>query len=229
MSLLYAIGDIHGRDALLERMYARIEGDPHRRPDTDRPAVIHLGDYIDGDPESDKVLDRVIRGSPSFHSIALLGNHEALMLACLETNDRDVWWNWISNGGDRTLAALGVSTRAGYDPAALASALGAKRIDWLRALPTYHVVEPYLFVHAGIVPNVPLEAQQTKDMLWIRTRFLESREDHGYIVVHGHTQTTAPEVFHNRIGIDTGAARPKTLTAVALDGRSAPRFISVSE
>jgi serine/threonine protein phosphatase 1 len=228
MSILYAIGDIHGRDELLERLYDRIDGDPHRSVDTGRPLVIHLGDYIDGGPQSDKVLDRVMRGSSTFDSVALLGNHEALMLACLDTDDRDVWWNWISNGGDRTLAAFGVSTRSGYSARTLAEALGACRVDWLRSLPIYHVVERYLFVHAGIVPGVPLDQQQTKDMLWIRTRFLESPDDHGYVVVHGHTQTMEPEVFHNRIGIDTGAARPKTLTAVALDGNQPPRFLSVS-
>lgn len=228
MSVIYAIGDIHGRDELLDRLHARIEGDPHRSSESGRPLVIHLGDYIDGGPQSDKVLDRLIRGSAIFDSISLLGNHEALMLACLDTDDRDVWWNWISNGGDRTLAALGVSVRAGYDPRSLAEALGSGRIAWLRRLPIYHVADPYLFVHAGIVPGVPLKEQQVKDMLWIRTRFLESRDNHGYIVVHGHTQTEEPEVFHNRIGIDTGAARPKKLTAVALEGTAPPRFLSVS-
>ena len=225
---LYAIGDIHGRDALLERMHARIETDP-RRISAGIPTVIHLGDYIDGGPDSDRVLDRLMKGSPHFASVCLLGNHEALMLACLETDDRDVWWNWISNGGDQTLKSFGVSTRGGHDPKALARALGENRIDWLRRLPTTFVSGRYLFVHAGIVPGVSLEHQKTKDLLWTRSRFLESDEDHGYVVVHGHTQTLEPEVRHNRIGIDTGAARPKTLTAVALEAGQQPRFISVSD
>lgn len=230
MKQIYAIGDIHGRDHLLERMYARINTDPHR-PETDQtPIIIHIGDYIDGGPQSDKVIDRVMRGMAGFESIALLGNHEALLLECLETDDRDVWWNWISNGGDKTLEALGVSTRfGGYDPKALAEALGQERVEWLRHLPLYHVAGPYLFVHAGIVPEVSLEEQKRKDMLWIRSRFLESNVDHGYIVVHGHTQTHEPELLSNRIGIDTGAARPKTLTTVALASDRLPRFIQVSE
>ncbi len=227
MSVVYAIGDIHGRDELLERLHDRIRHDPHRSGAVGKPLVVHLGDYIDGGPESDKVLDRLMKGSCNFDSVSLLGNHEALMLACLDTDDRDVWWNWISNGGDRTLVSLGLSARMGYDPRALADALGAHRIAWLRSLPVFHVVGRYLFVHAGVVPGVPLAEQKTKDMLWIRTRFLESGADHGYVVVHGHTQTEEPEVFHNRIGIDTGAARPKTLTAVALDSDQPPRFLSV--
>ena len=229
MQFTYAIGDIHGRDYLLEKMYARIETDPYRPNNITKPTVVHIGDYIDGGPNSDKVLDIVMRGSPNFESISLLGNHEALMLDCLDTDDRDVWWNWVSNGGDKTLKALGVSNRfGGYNPNELIEALGAQRIAWLRSLPLYHIVEPYLFVHAGIVPDRPLEEQKKKDILWIRTRFLESNVKHKYIVVHGHTQTKEPELLHNRIGIDTGEARPKTLTAVVLDGLKLPRFVSVT-
>jgi serine/threonine protein phosphatase 1 len=230
MTSTYAIGDIHGRDALLERMHARIIHDPYREKGAPKPTVVHLGDYVDGGPESDKVLDRIMRGSDAFETVALLGNHEALMLECLETDDRDVWWNWLSNGGDRTLDALGLRSKMdGFRSRALTEALGERRIRWLRGLPTHHVAGDYLFVHAGIVPGVPLDKQETRDMLWIRTRFLESDADHGYTVVHGHTPTEEPEVKKNRIGIDTGAARPRTLTAVALSAGQPPRFLCVSE
>ena len=157
MAITYAIGDIHGRDALLERMHARIVHDPYRLKDETRPTVIHLGDYIDGGPESHKVLDRVMKGSDAFETIALLGNHERLMLDCLETDDRDVWWSWLSNGGDRTLKAFGIPfSMNGYSSRALKEAVGEQRIRWLRSLPIYHIVDEYLFVHAGIVPGVPL-------------------------------------------------------------------------
>lgn len=230
MAVTYAIGDIHGRDALLERLHARIIHDPHRSNSDEKPTIVHLGDYIDGGPASPGVIDRLMRGALEFKTIALLGNHETLMLDCLTTDDRDTWWNWISNGGEKTLEALHVPIRThGFNPRALEEALGVQRIEWLRTLPISYATDRYLFVHAGIVPGVPLDEQQKKDMLWIRSRFLDSDVDHGYIVVHGHTQTIKPEVKSNRIGIDTGEARPKTLTAVALDGTSPPRFLSVSE
>lgn len=229
MKTFYAIGDIHGRDYLLEKMYLRIETDPYRSNEYGKPVVIHIGDYIDGGPNSDKVVDLVMKGSPHFESIALLGNHEALMLECLKTDDRDVWWNWISNGGNKTLEALGISSQfGGYNPKKLSDALGTARIHWLQNLPLYYVSDPYLFVHAGIVPNRPLNEQKKKDLLWIRSRFLESDVKHPHIVVHGHTQTEQPELLPNRIGIDTGAARPKTLTAVILNSFTTPRFISVT-
>lgn len=225
--ITYAIGDIHGRDDLLELMYARIAHDPHREKDAPRPTVVHLGDYIDRGPDSHKVLDRVMRGSDGFETIALLGNHESLLLDCLLSDDRDLWRLWLNNGGGSTLEALGLPL--GVDPRALTQALGEERIRWLRARPVCHIAGDYFFVHAGIVPGIPIEAQQRKDMLWIRTRFLESDADHGCIVVHGHTPTELPVVKKNRIGIDTGAARPRALTAVALSGGKPPRFLSVTE
>jgi len=229
MSTLYAIGDIHGNDALLERLYQRIEHDPHRTTRS-RPTVVHLGDYIDRGPDSDKVIDRIMRGTPAFETIALLGNHEQLMLDCLESDAGDVWWPWLTNGGDETLRSLRLSPALhSHDCRALREALGETRIDWLRGLALQYVSEPYLFVHAGILPGRSLEQQETKDLLWIRSRFLESDADHGYVVVHGHSQTVEPEVRKNRIGIDTGRAEPKTLTAAALEGGLPPRFIAVSQ
>jgi serine/threonine protein phosphatase 1 len=230
MSLIYAIGDVHGQDGLLARLHARIALDPGRPADAPTPTVIHLGDYIDRGPESADVIDRIMRGTPAFDTVALMGNHEAMLLDCLDSDDRDVWMVWLANGGDRTLEALGYRLRVqGYDPRALAEAVGRRRIDWLRSLPIQHRAGRYLFVHAGIVPGVPLEAQHPKDLLWIRRRFLDSDADHGVVVVHGHTPTEAPELRHNRIGIDTGAAWPRTLTAVALDGDAPPRLLQVSE
>ena len=121
------------------------------------------------------------------------------MLACLETDERDVWWNWISNGGHTTLDALGISNRfGGYEPRHLADALGPERIEWLRKRPLYYIDGDYLFVHAGIAPSVPLTQQKRDDMLWIRTRFLESTLRHDYIVVHGHTQNSRAWSHSNR-------------------------------
>ena len=125
-----------------------------------------------------------------------------------------------------TLESLGVSLRfGGCDPATLGHALGAERIAWLKSLPLYRVAKPYLFVHAGIAPGVPLAEQRPADLLWIRSRFLESEADHGYIVVHGHTPGDAPVVKPNRVCVDTGATSNGLLTAAVLDGTDRPIFL----
>ncbi|WP_108881048.1 metallophosphoesterase [Anderseniella sp. Alg231-50] len=225
-TIIYAIGDIHGRDDLLKQLHENINAYHRSRYPEAIGEIVHVGDYIDGGAHSVEVIDRLMRGTEGFDSTCLLGNHEAMMLECLETDNRQAWYTWLSNGGDETLTSLGISLRfGGYDPSALGKALGEERVSWLHSLPLYRVVEPYLFVHAGIAPGVPLEEQQTKDLLWIRSRFLESDADHGHVVVHGHTPGDEPFVKPNRICIDTGATSNGLLTAAVLDGVNPPLFL----
>ena len=54
-------------------------------------------------------------------------------------------------------------------------------------------------------------------MLWIREEFLHAREDHGHVVVHGHTIASEVEVRENRIGIDTGAFATNVLSCLVLE------------
>ena len=150
------------------------------------------------------------------------------MLACLETDSHQAWWTWLANGGERTLMSLGVSPgENGYSSRQLAQALGPRRIAWLRSLPLYYRAGDYLFVHAGILPGRPIELQEEKDLLWIRNRFLESRDDHGYFVVHGHTPSDEPDIRPNRVGIDTGAPLTGKLTAAILGEADGLGFLSV--
>ena len=64
----------------------------------------------------------------------------------------------------------------------------------------------------------PLDAQSARDCMWIRKTFLDSELDHGAVVVHGHSISPAPELRHNRIGIDTGAYRSGVLSCLLLEG-----------
>ena len=224
--IIYAIGDVHGRDDLLAQLHDHIQNH-HQLLHAHRPAeIIHIGDYIDGGLESVAVIDRLMAGVDGFRTTCLLGNHEAMMLECLTTDNRQAWYTWLSNGGEQTIASLGISLRfGGFDPLELATALGSDRIAWLKSLPLSRTVDPYFFVHAGIAPEAPLEQQQPKDLLWIRSRFLDSDVDHGCIVVHGHTPSADPVVRHNRICVDTGVTSNDQLTAAVLDGKSAPLFL----
>ncbi len=224
----YAIGDVHGRDDLLEQMHARVRAH-HEAHHAERPAtIVHVGDYVDRGPDSIKVIDRLMRGLAGFEVICLKGNHDAMLLTCAQTDSRQAWLTWLGNGGAATLMSLGVSLRfGGFEPKDVAGALGNERLAWLRKLAAYHLADGFLFVHAGILPGRPIEEQREEDLLWIRRRFLESDADHGVLVIHGHTPRDEPEVRHNRIGIDTGAAITGRLTAVVLAGMQAPEFLTV--
>ncbi len=171
----------------------------------------------------------LMAGLDGFQTTCLLGNHEAMLLECLATDNRQAWYTWLSNGGEETVSSLGISLRfGGYAPKELADALGEVRVAWLKSLPLSRFVNPYFFVHAGIAPGVPLDQQCAKDMLWIRSRFLDSKVDHGCVVVHGHTPGDEPVVKNNRICLDTGATSNGRLTAAVLDGANAPLFLQAN-
>jgi len=227
--ICYAIGDVHGCDDLLEAMHARIASDHHsRHPGTDA-TIVHVGDYVDRGPDSRAVIDRLMGGVAGFETICLKGNHEAMMLACARSDDRQLWSMWRANGGEATLRSFGLG---GFfdrcDSERLRQALGGARLAWLQSLPLYHRTAGALFVHAGIVPGRPMELQDEENLLWIRDGFLDSDADHGFLVVHGHTPMAMPDVQPNRLGIDTGAVFTGRLTAAVLVDAEPVRFIEVA-
>lgn len=99
-----------------------------------------------------------------------------------------------------------------------AADLPPRHREFFRALRVAHREGDYYFVHAGIRPGVPLERQRELDCMWIRQSFLESKADHGVVVVHGHSISPQPVVRPNRIGIDTGAYLSGVLTCLVLEG-----------
>ena len=219
---IYAIGDIHGRLDLLDKLHERIAQDAKaaRAP---RNLVIYLGDYIDRGLESRGVLDRL--ASPplqNFETVHLKGNHEAIMLEFLE--DISVGPKWMPIGGNATLLSYGVEIRRGgtrpADFAQIQDELNKKlppeHLAFLQSLELQHVEADYYFVHAGVRPGRPLANQVERDLIWIREPFLSSSEWHGKIVVHGHSIEWEPQVFANRIGIDTAAYASGRLTCLVL-------------
>ena len=219
----YAIGDVHGRLDLLERLLARI----HAELERDKPAktlLILVGDLIDRGPSSAEVIERLrTYRHRGVQPVFLLGNHEEVLLRILAGDSALIAkWRWF--GGSECLESYGVG------PARLAQLTDDQALDVVRAaVPKRHVeflesfadscrFGDYLFVHAGIRPGIELEQQSQADLRWIREPFLFDESDHGFIVVHGHTIAEKVEERSNRIGIDTGAYRTGVLTALAIDG-----------
>ena len=219
---VYAIGDIHGRIDLLRRLNARIRADAEE-VQADSYVVVYLGDYVDRGGHSRDVLDCLIEDPiPGFETISILGNHEAFLLEFLDNPGRGNVW--IFNGGDTTLRNYGIDVgdlefhAGGWEwlRDRFLESLPERHLDFLRNLPLMHVEGDYVFVHAGIRPNVPLEKQERQDLLWIREGFLDCEDDLGKMVVHGHTPFKEIQVRSNRIGIDTGAWMSDTLTCIVL-------------
>jgi serine/threonine protein phosphatase 1 len=200
--LICAVGDIHGSLAKLRTLVARCEAVAAGRPLT----FIFLGDYIDRGPDSAGVVDYLmeLKSRRGERLIALKGNHEAVALeVCDGVCPAD---HWLSQGGEATLRSYGV-TRAQDLPKAV--------LDWFRFLPLSYDDGRRFFVHGGVNPQVPLDAQHERDLIWIREPFLSDRRDYGRLIVHGHTplNTSEPDLRPNRLNLDTGAVFGGPLTA----------------
>jgi serine/threonine protein phosphatase 1 len=212
---VYAIGDIHGCADRLFALHDAIAADLAARP-VAAPLLLHIGDYIDRGPDSAGVIARLAAGPPlpGVPTVNLLGNHEQTMIDAL-SGDRAAGTDWLYQGGRPALQSWGVDpdspreTWPGLVPAA--------HLEFVRGLTLSHREGGYLFVHAGIRPGVPLDAQAREDLLRIRQPFLFTDADFGVVVVHGHTPVPAPVVRHNRIGIDTGAVFDRQLTCAVLE------------
>jgi serine/threonine protein phosphatase 1 len=219
----YAVGDIHGRLDLLDALLAKIEAEVAARP-ARRTWAVFLGDLIDRGPESAGVVERLRTWRPRHvRPVFLAGNHEEVLLSIL-AGDGAILANWLKFGGAECAASYGV------DPDLLRRVEEQEGVAMLRAkVPRAHreflesfadtfAFGDYLFVHAGIRPGIAVEEQDRKDLRWIRDPFLSDAQDHGCVVVHGHTISKAVDERANRIGIDTGAYRSGVLTAIAIEG-----------
>jgi len=221
---IYAIGDIHGRADLLDRLHDRIlEDRASADPDT-RCVAVYLGDYIDRGPDSRGVIDRLLDTPlPDFETIHLCGNHDDFLLRFLE--DPSIAPLWLANGGDATLASYGVEATPPFESGDLSilrdeflAHLPDDHRRFFRNLAYSHTAGDYFFAHAGARPHVRLDVQDPYDLMWIREEFLNSRTDFGKVIVHGHTPVEAVEERANRISIDTGAVFTGRLTCVVLEG-----------
>ena len=221
--IIYAVGDIHGRLDLLERLIDAMKADLAA---ADKPGVfIPLGDYVDRGPNSAGVLQTLIdlKRESWIRTFPLRGNHEQMALDFLNDPERNK--GWITLGGAATLASYDVPRdRAQRDDwaatrDAMARAIPQEHLDFLNALPYCAVAGDYFFVHAGVRPGRGLDEQTPEDMLWIREKFLrEKRLGLDKVIVHGHSTSMKPFVSDSRIGVDTGAYATGVLTCLRLTG-----------
>jgi serine/threonine protein phosphatase 1 len=233
--LIYAIGDVHGRLDLLEKLVEQIRADaaagaeraPGAQAGADpRPVMVFVGDYVDRGADSKGVIDKVIslKAEGDFELCTLKGNHEEALLAFLA--DPNFGPTWTGHGGAETLSSYGVTPpilRSDADAwnkacEAFGKALPKSHADFLGRLELTASYGDYVFVHAGLRPGVPLAEQSEHDLLWIRYDFLNASRPFEKIVVHGHTPAEEPYMGERRIGIDTGAYATGVLTAVRLEG-----------
>jgi predicted MPP superfamily phosphohydrolase len=218
---IYAVGDIHGRLDLVERLIGLIDADDARRGGAETE-LIFLGDLVDRGPESRGVVERLMALKASRPVRFLRGNHEEVFLRALAGDVRALKF-LIRIGGRETLLSYGISAEEyrdlDYDElmALLQEKVPPEHAAFLDSFEDWIEIGDYLFVHAGIRPGVALAEQKASDLCWIRDDFLRHRDSFGKMVVHGHSITEDIDERANRIGIDTGAFASGRLTAIGLE------------
>jgi len=226
-TVIWAVGDIHGRSDLLKPLVNEMLADL-AASSAGRKVVVFLGDYVDRGPDSKGVIDFLAslpdRYPAEFHF--LRGNHEDRMEAFL--TDPTLGAGWCDYGGREALLSYGITAPSQRDDVegwkaaseALNAAMGPSQRAFLERQEMFIGLGDYFFAHAGAKPGVALENQSTHDLMWVRQTFLDDPRPFDRVVVHGHTPTENVHADHRRIGIDTGAYATGVLSALRLEGEA---------
>ena len=191
--MIYVISDLHGCAV------ADIEALLERGGFTEEDFLFVLGDVIDrGEHGAELLLWLTQQPNVQF----ILGNHEAMMLACaflfnevtdenldsLTVEDLKRLDHWKRNGGTTTIA--GMRKLLKEDPELVEGILA-----YLREAPLYDIVDAggrkFVLVHGGLgnfEPEKPLEDYGPMELLWTRPT-LDTVYYPDATVILGHTPT----------------------------------------
>jgi serine/threonine protein phosphatase 1 len=197
---ILAIGDIHGclkqLDSLLDAIL----------PGAD-DQIVGLGDYVDRGPDSAGVLKRLMSLSKRHALVALLGNHEEMMLAARA--EREKFSDWILNGGDATLRSYGGVRGALKD-------VPEEHWNFIeQSFVSHFETDTHLFVHANAYPDLPMSEQPNYMLRWERCDTIAPHES-GKTIVCGHTPQKSGRPINRgyAICLDTNACRGGPLTCL---------------
>jgi serine/threonine protein phosphatase 1 len=200
-----AIGDIHGCATALHTLLEAV------RPGRD-DVLITLGDYVDRGPDSNRVLETLIKLESQTQLKPLIGNHEILFLDALARRiDPE---GWLRVGGSETLRSYSP------DHASLSWELvNPAHVEFLteRCL-RYFEDEKHLYVHANANAYFSL-ADQTDDWLFW-TRFDDAYPHvSGKMMICGHTaqKSGLPTVKPSALCLDTWAYGQGWLTCLHVE------------
>jgi hypothetical protein len=203
------VGDVHGCSAELGELVDRI-GPGH----SDR--FVFVGDLVGRGPDSRGVL-RLVR---ALGGSSVVGNHERKLLAVRAALER----------GQRPARLSAAYAR-------LLDELSAADYSFLQSMPAYlELVEHGVcVVHAGVVPGVPIAAQQRRHLTTVRsvradgtpsadsnaTPWAELYRGPPH-VVFGHNALARLQLYPDATGLDSGCVYGGELTALVLRRRQTP-------
>lgn len=220
---VFIMTDIHGCYEELEHMLRVVPR---------QTKMLFLGDFVDRGADSLKTIRIVKKLVESGRAYAIRGNHEDMLLRSLDGAMEPE--HYLRNGGLKTFADFIQPVYEDFEALSFEQYVPIieqyyqAEIDFIRALPLYISMAPYLFVHAGIDPETRhLSALRTKDLLWIREPFHEQPHQLPYKVFFGHTPVqriqggTLQSIWYDdtktKFGLDGGCVFGGWLNGVLLD------------
>lgn len=172
---IFVTSDIHGAYRALEQCLLRSGFQP------EEDQLIVLGDICDGWPET----HHVIRALSGINRLVLLrGNHDEWALHWMKTGEITPGW-WMQ-GGKATVTSF-------------ENGFTEEDIAFIERALYYYEWNDRLFVHAGILPGIPLDEQDPEVFLWDRSLVMKalqleaekpgSRLSNYHEIYVGHTPT----------------------------------------
>lgn len=214
----YVIGDIHGRPDLLDQLINNLPWD------VEQDKIVFLGDLIDRGPDAPGVIERVMElATLNPNVIVLRGNHEQMMLDCLDYGD--LQWLIPENGGLATLEGYGFDLSRLQDVSDIQ--IPDEHIEFIRSLPFYHEDEQAIYVHAGLVPGEHPSETDPDVLVWARNFDFYKGYD-GKLCFFGHTPTQyLPRdgrqrrfgiyIYGSCVGIDTSGDPNSPLSCIQVE------------
>ena len=192
-----AIGDIHGCDVAFEVLL------DHLQPDS-TDSLIVLGDVVDRGPNTRRAVELLLELHRQCHVIFLKGNHEEMMQHALV--ESTVNGAWLTFGGESTLLSYGGT----FD------GIPNEHFEFLFGGRNYWETDTEIFVHAGLIPELPLNEQPPEALRWQHLTGEETPHVSGKRVICGHTALYGgyPVVGNGWVCIDTFVYGGMFLTAL---------------
>lgn len=227
---LVFVGDVHGCRDDLARLLGKTAFDPRR------DHLILTGDMVAKGPDS----PGVVQLAQKMNASCIRGNWEDKLLLSL---------------ADARAAATASNPHA-VALHQLARQFSSQQIAWLQKCPVILRVGPVpargtlVAVHAGLVPDIPLERQDPFHVMNMRTIDLTTRipsprhkgtpweklwnhrqkklhRENSTTVVYGHNQRRGLNAQEFSFGLDTGCVRGGKLTALVVDGDGKTEIVHV--
>jgi serine/threonine protein phosphatase 1 len=188
------IGDIHGCSAALDHVLRLVR---LQKSDT----LITLGDYVDRGPDTKGVIERLLKIKAHCRLIPLKGNHEVMMNG--SRTDTEYEPTWRSHGGEQTLK----SYAPGKEKPSLVDVPDEHWEFLEHQCLDYFETETHLFVHANLLPDVPMNAQPDTALFWDFLSANQRPHCSGKTMICGHTvqNTGRPLNLGHTICLDTWA------------------------